>query len=140
MFMIGKVRKPASDLVAITKQCLLKGIAAAQPWGYIGDIGAAVSQLARKHGYSVVTEFGGHGVGIDFHEDPFICHVGKPKTGMVLVPGMIFTIEPMINMGRADVCWLDDDWTVVTEDGSLSAHYENTILITDGEPEILTLY
>ena len=139
MFMIGKVRKPAADLVAITKQCLLKGIAAAQPWGYIGDIGAAVSQLAHKHGYSVVTEFGGHGVGIDFHEDPFICHVGKRKTGMVLVPGMIFTIEPMINMGRKGV-FVDaaNDWTVYTDDGSLSAQWEHTILITENGPEVLT--
>lgn len=79
MFMIGKVAKPAADLVAITKQCLLRGIEAAQPWGFLGDIGAAVSKLAHKHGYSVVEEFGGHGVGVEFHEDPFVCHVGKRK-------------------------------------------------------------
>lgn len=139
MFMIGKVAKPAADLVAVTKQCLLKGIEAAQPWAHLGDIGAAVSQLARKHGYSVVTEFGGHGVGIDFHEDPFICHVGKRKTGMILAPGMIFTIEPMINIGRREV-FVDaaNDWTVYTQDGSLSAQWEHTILITENGPEILT--
>lgn len=139
MFMIGKVAKPAADLVAITKQCLLKGIEAAQPWAHLGDIGAAVSQLARKHGYSVVTEFGGHGVGIEFHEEPFICHVGKRKTGMVLAPGMIFTIEPMINIGRREV-FVDaaNDWTVYTQDGSLSAQWEHTILITENGPEILT--
>ena len=87
----------------------------------------------------MVTEFGGHGVGIDFHEDPFICHVGKRKTGMVLVPGMIFTIEPMINMGRKGV-FVDaaNDWTVYTDDGSLSAQWEHTILITENGPEILT--
>lgn len=139
MFMIGKVNKKASDLVAITKQCLVKAIEASQPWAHLGDIGAAVSQLAHKHGYSVVTEFGGHGVGVDFHEDPFVCHVGKRKTGMVLVPGMIFTIEPMINTGRRDV-FVDaaNDWTVYTQDGGLSAQWEHTILITENGPEILT--
>lgn len=139
MFMIGKVNKKASDLVAITKQCLLKAIEAAQPWAHLGDIGAVVSQLAHKHGYSVVTEFGGHGVGVEFHEEPFVCHVGKRKTGMVIVPGMIFTIEPMINTGRRDV-FVDaaNDWTVYTRDGGLSAQWEHTILITEDGPEILT--
>ena len=139
MFMIGKVAKPAADLVAITKQCLLRGIEAAQPWAQLGDIGAAVSKLAHKHGYSVVEEFGGHGVGVEFHEDPFVCHVGKRKTGMVLVPGMIFTIEPMINMGHKDIC-IDEtnDWTVYTIDGSLSAQWEHQILITENGPEILS--
>ena len=139
MFMIGKVAKPAADLVAITKQCLLRGIEAAQPWGFLGDIGAAVSKLAHKHGYSVVEEFGGHGVGVEFHEDPFVCHVGKRKTGMVLVPGMIFTIEPMINMGHRDI-FVDEanNWTVYTCDGSLSAQWEHQILITENGPEILT--
>ena len=103
MFMIGKVDKKKQDLVAITKECLRRGLEAAQPWSFVGDIGAAVSGFAHKHGYSVVTEFGGHGVGIDFHEEPFICHVGKRKTGMLLVPGMIFTIEPMINTGTREV-------------------------------------
>lgn len=139
MFTIGKVDKKAKDLVAITKECLNRGIEAAQPWGYLGDIGAAVSSFAKKHGYSVVTEFGGHGVGVEFHEEPFVCHVGKRKTGMVLVPGMIFTIEPMINAGRKDV-FIDasNDWTVYTQDGSLSAQWEHTILITEKGPEILT--
>ena len=139
MFMIGKVNKQAADLVAITKQCLQKGLEAAQPWAHLGDIGAAVSQLARKHGYSVVEEFGGHGVGVEFHEEPFVCHVGKRKTGMVLVPGMIFTIEPMINAGRRDI-FVDEanGWTAYTMDGSLSAQWEHTILITEDGPEILT--
>lgn len=139
MFTIGKVDKKAKDLVAITKECLNRGIEAAQPWAYLGDIGAAVSSFAKKHGYSVVTEFGGHGVGVEFHEEPFVCHVGKRKTGMVLVPGMIFTIEPMINVGRKDV-FIDasNDWTVYTQDGSLSAQWEHTILITEKGPEILT--
>lgn len=139
MFTVGKVDKKAKDLVAIAKECLKRGVEAAQPWGYLGDIGAAVSALAKKHGYSVVTEFGGHGVGVEFHEEPFVCHVGKRKTGMVLVPGMIFTIEPMINAGRRDV-FIDasNDWTVYTQDGSLSAQWEHTILITENGPEILT--
>lgn len=139
MFTIGKVDKKAKDLVEITKECLKRGIEAAQPWGFLGDIGAAVSAFAKKHGYSVVTEFGGHGVGVEFHEEPFVCHVGKRKTGMLLVPGMIFTIEPMINAGRKDV-FVDaaNDWTVYTQDGSLSAQWEHTILITEDGPEILT--
>lgn len=139
MFMIGKVNKQAADLVAIAKQCLQRGIDAAQPWAHLGDIGAAVSQLARKHDYSVVEEFGGHGVGNDFHEEPFVCHVGKRKTGMVLVPGMIITIEPMINTGRRDI-FIDaaNDWTVYTVDGGLSAQWEHTVLITENGPEILT--
>lgn len=139
MFMIGKVDKKAKDLVAITKECLNRGIEAAQAWGFLGDIGAAVSGFAKKHGYSVVMEFGGHGVGVEFHEEPFVCHVGKRKTGMLLVPGMIITIEPMINAGRRDV-FVDaaNDWTVYTQDGSLSAQWEHTIMITEKGPEIMT--
>ncbi len=139
MFMVGKVDKKAKDLVAITKECLNRGLEAAQGWNTVGDIGAAVSQYARKHGYSVVEEFGGHGVGVEFHEEPFVCHVGKRKTGMLLVPGMIITIEPMINAGKKDI-FVDaaNEWTVYTQDGSLSAQWEHTILITEGKPEILT--
>ena len=98
-----------------------------------------IRDRAHKHGYSVVEEFGGHGVGVEFHEDPFVCHVGKRKTGMVLVPGMIFTIEPMINMGHRDI-FVDEanNWTVYTCDGSLSAQWEHQILITENGPEILT--
>lgn len=139
MFMIGKVKPPAKKLVEITKECLRVGVEAAQPWGRIGDIGAVIGKLARKHGYSVVEDFGGHGVGIEFHEDPFIAHVGKKNTGMLLVPGMIFTIEPMINMGRKDL-FVDEGngWTAYTQDGSLSAQWEHTVLITEKGPEILT--
>lgn len=139
MFMIGKVDKKKQDLVAITKECLRRGLEAAQPWSFVGDIGAAVSGFAHKHGYSVVTEFGGHGVGIDFHEEPFICHVGKRKTGMLLVPGMIFTIEPMINTGKREV-YVDasNDWTVYTQDGGMSAQWEHTVLITETGNEVLT--
>ena len=139
MFMIGKVTPKAEKLVLITKECLKRGIEAAKAWGTVGDIGAAVSQLARKHGYSVVEEFGGHGVGVEFHEEPFVCHVGKRGTGMLLVPGMIITIEPMINAGKRDI-FVDaaNEWTVYTNDRSLSAQWEHTILITENGPEILT--
>jgi methionyl aminopeptidase len=139
MFEIGRVNKEKKDLVAITKECLNRGVKAAKPWGFVGDIGAAIAALAHKHGYSVVKEFGGHGVGIEFHEEPFICHEGKKNTGMLLVPGMIFTIEPMINTGT-DKVYVDEDneWTVYTEDGGQSAQWEHTVLITDTGAEILT--
>lgn len=139
MYVIGKPKKDAKTLVDITKQCLKLGLEAAKPYGHLGDIGAAISNYAHKHGYSIVEEFGGHGVGVEFHEDPFVAHYGKRNTGMLLVPGMIFTIEPMVNQGRKDVC-IDDDngWTVYTIDGKLSAQWEHTILMTENGPEILT--
>ena len=139
MFEIGRVDKRAKDLVAITKECLKRGLAAVKPWGHLGDIGAAVAQLAHKHGYSVVEEFGGHGVGVEFHEDPFVAHIGKKGTGMLLVPGMIFTIEPMINTGKKGV-FIDeaDNWTVYTEDGGLSAQWEYTVLVTETGAEVLS--
>ena len=138
MFMIGKVSKPNQDLVAITKECMRRGVEACKPWAFIGDIGAAIAPFARKHGYSVVTEFGGHGVGIDFHEEPFVCHDSKKNTGMLMVPGMVFPVEPMINAGRRDV-FIDasNDWTVYTQDGSMSAQWENTVLVTDTGVEVL---
>ena len=140
MFIIGGATTPEKEqLVRVTKECLDLGAEAAKPYCTIGDIGHAIQVHAEKYGYGVVRDLCGHGVGLAMHEEPDILHYGRPGTGMVLVPGMVFTIEPMINMGRPDVEWLDDDWTVVTADGSLSAHYENTILITEGEPEILTL-
>ena len=139
MFEIGRVDQRARDLVAITKECLKRGVAAARPWGHLGDVGAACGAFAHKHHYSVVEEFGGHGVGVEFHEDPFVAHTGKKGTGVLLVPGMIFTIEPMLNEGRKGV-FIDsaNDWTVYTEDGSLSAQWEHTILITETGAEILT--
>ena len=137
--MIGKVNPKAEKLVNIAKECLKRGVEAAKAWGTVGDIGAAVSALAKKHGYSVVEEFGGHGVGVEFHEEPFVCHVGKRGTGMLLVPGMILTVEPMINAGKRDI-FVDaaNEWTVYTSDRSLSAQWEHTILITENGPEILT--
>ena len=138
MFMLGHVKKDAKDLVGITKECLNRGIKAAQAWSCVGDIGAAIAPYAHKHGYSVVEEYGGHGVGNELHEDPFVCHVGKKKTGMLLVPGMVIAIEPMINAGRKDIYWEDNDDCVYTADGSLSAQWEHTILITEDGPEILS--
>lgn len=138
MYMIGEVSDEAKRLVEVSKECLQKGIEAVKPWGFLGDIGAAVQEHAEKNGYSVVREFGGHGVGLQFHEDPFVAHVGRKGEGMVLVPGMTFTIEPMINEGRYEVFVdADNDWTAITEDGSLSAQWEHMILVTEDGIEIL---
>ena len=139
MFMIGNVSDARRRLVEETKRCLEIGIEAAKPWATVGDIGYAISKYAASRGYSVVRELGGHGVGIGFHEDPFVCHVGKRNSGMLLVPGMVITIEPMINMGKAGVM-IDpyNDWTVYTKDKKDSAQWEHTILITETGSEILT--
>lgn len=139
MFMIGNVSEERRKLVEETKKCLKIGMQAAQPWAHVGDIGYAIAKYAHSKGYSVVRELGGHGVGIDFHEDPFVAHVGSKGKGMVLVPGMIITIEPMINAGKAAV-EIDpyNNWTIYTRDGSDSAQWEHTILITEDGNEILT--
>lgn len=139
MFMIGNVRPACKRLVEVTKECLERGIAAARPWGFLGDIGEAIQTHAEANGYSVVRDFCGHGVGLEFHEKPEVEHVGRKGCGMLLVPGMVFTIEPMINMGTYEV-YIDSDneWTVLTDDGKPSAQWENTILITDTGVEILT--
>lgn len=139
MFMIGQVSPANQQLVQVARECLELGLQAARPWGFLGDIGAAVQEHAEKNGYSVVREFGGHGVGLKFHEDPFVSHTGRRGTGMLLVPGMIFTIEPMINMGSHKIFIdADNDWTVLTDDGMPSAQWEYTILITDTGAEIIT--
>ena len=139
MFIIGEASENAKRLVKVAKECLEKGIEAVKPWGFLGDVSEACQTHAEKNGYSVVREFGGHGVGIQFHEDPFVAHVGKKGTDMLLVPGMIFTIEPMINMGKKDIYVdSDNDWTAITEDGSPSAQWEYTVLITEDGAEILT--
>lgn len=139
MFMIGKVAPEAEKLVRVAKECMELGIEAVKPWSFVGDIGAAVQAHAKAHGYSVVTELGGHGVGNDFHEEPFVPHVGEPGTGMLLVPGMVLTVEPMINIGKYKVV-IDkkDNWTVRTKDHSLSAQWEKTILITETGIEVLS--
>lgn len=139
MFIIGKADPEVEKLVRVSKECLDLALAEVKPWGFLGDIGAACQEHAEKNGYSVVRDFGGHGVGLKFHEDPFVAHVGKKGTGMLLVPGMIFTIEPMINMGDYHIFIdEDDDWTVLTEDGSLSSQWEYTVLVTEDGYEVLT--
>lgn len=139
MFMIGEVSDEWKRLVEVTKECLEIGVAAAQPWSRLGDVGAAIQEHAEKNGYSVVRDLCGHGVGIKFHETPCVEHFGKRGTGMLIVPGMTFTIEPMINMGKYQV-YIDekDGWTVLTEDGLPSAQWEYTLLITETGNEILT--
>ena len=138
MFMIGNVSDKAKKLVQVTKECLEKGIEAVKPWGHIGDIGAAIQKHAEENGYSVVRDFGGHGIGLQFHEDPFVFHYGSKNEGMILVPGMIFTIEPMINEGSYDL-YIDaeNEWTAYTDDGSLSAQWEHMILVTEDGVEII---
>ena len=139
MFMIGDVTSEDRRLVQVTKECLELGIAAAQPWARLGDVGAAIQEHAEKNDYSVVRDLCGHGVGVAFHEDPDVEHFGKRGTGMMIVPGMTFTIEPMINKGTYEI-FIDesDEWTVCTDDGLPSAQWENMILITETGNEILT--
>ena len=136
---VGKVSKEVDDLVRITKESFFEGIKYAKAGNHLYDISNAIDDYISQYGYGIVRELVGHGIGTQLHEDPQIPNFRQHKRGPKLYPGMTLAIEPMINMGRADVEWLDDDWTVVAEDGLPSAHYENTILITDGEPEILTL-
>ena len=138
MFCIGEVSEAAQKLVDVTKECMEAGIAAIRPWGLLGDIGAAIQELAHKNGYSVVVDYGGHGVGNDFHEEPFVYHVGVKGQGMILAPGMVFTVEPMINEGTYRL-FIDADngWTSYTEDGKLSAQWENTVLVTEDGVEKL---
>ena len=139
MFMIGDVSPEMRKLVQVTKECMEIGIAAAQPWKQLGDVGAAIQEHAEKNGFSVVRDLCGHGVGMKFHEEPDVEHFGRRGTGMMIVPGMTFTIEPMINMGTYEV-FVDeaDGWTVCTDDGLPSAQWENMILITETGNEILT--
>ena len=139
MFIIGQTTPQKEKLVRVAKECLEIGMEAAQPFGYVGDIGHAVEKHAKKNGFSVVRDLCGHGVGIEFHEDPDVEHFGKKGTGMLLVPGMVFTIEPMINMGTYEVFIDEEDgWTVVTEDELPSAQWEHTFVMTDNGLEILT--
>lgn len=139
MFMIGNVSPEKRRLVEVTKECLEIGAAAAHPFCYVGDIGNAIQRHAEKNGYSVVRDLCGHGVGLAFHEEPEVLHFGRKGTGMLLVPGMVFTIEPMINMGDWRVFVDEEDgWTVVTEDEKPSAQWEHTFLMTEDGLEILT--
>lgn len=139
MYCIGNVSAEKRRLVEITKQSLEIGLQYIQPWRKIGDMGAAIHEFAMQNSYSVVREIGGHGVGLAFHEDPWVSYVCQKDTGMLLVPGMVFTIEPMINMGKEDIYISDEDgWTVYTEDGLPSAQWEIQILVTEDGYEIIS--
>ena len=139
MFAVGTPSILASRLINVTYECMWKGILAVRPGARLGDIGHAIQRHAESHGFSVVREFCGHGIGQKFHEEPQVVHYGKPGTGVELKPGMTFTIEPMINAGRRDIRVLGDGWTVVTKDHSLSAQWEHTVLVTETGYEVLTL-
>lgn len=139
MFLVGNIKPFAKKLVEVTQECLYKAISIVHPGAHLGDIGNIIQTYAEQHGYSIVREFGGHGIGKSMWEEPHIMHFGKPNTGLRLQAGMTFTIEPMLNLGRKEVKTLGDGWTVVTKDHKLSAQWEHTILVTDNGHEILTL-
>lgn len=136
---VGEISAEAKRLIEVTKQSFFEGIKFAKEGNHLHDISSAIQAYVEGFGYSVVRDLVGHGIGTNLHESPQIPNFRQKRRGVLLEAGMTLAIEPMVNMGHYDVCWLDDDWTVVTEDGSLSAHYENTILITSGEPEILSI-
>lgn len=136
---IGEISEEAGLLIERTRQSFFEGLKFAREGNHLHEISNAIGDYCESFGYGVVRDLVGHGVGSHLHEDPQIPNFRQKSRGVRLRPGMTLAIEPMVNIGRYDVEWMDDDWTVVTEDGSLSAHYENTVLITDGEPEILTL-
>ena len=136
---VGEISAEAKKLIEVTKQSFFEGIKFAKEGNHLHDISSAIQAYVEGFGYSVVRDLVGHGIGTNLHESPQIPNFRQKRRGVLLEAGMTLAIEPMVNMGHYDVCWLDDDWTVVTEDGSLSAHYENTILITSGEPEILSI-
>jgi len=139
MFCIGDVSEEKQKLVRVTKECLDLGLAEVKPWSFLGDIGYVVNKHAVENGYTVVREIGGHGVGLQMHEEPWVSHIGRRGTDMLLVPGMVITIEPMVNMGRPDVYQDDEDgWTIYTDDGKPSAQWEYTILITEDGHEVLS--
>ena len=139
MFMIGKVSPKEEKLVRVAKECLEIGMKAAKPFGFVGDIGHAIQKHAEKNGFSVVRDLCGHGVGLEFHEEPEVTHFGRKGTGMLLVPGMVFTIEPMINMGTYRVYIAEEDgWTVITDDELPSAQWEHTFVMRENGLEILS--
>ena len=139
MYCIGEVSEAKKKLVQVTYECVQLALEQVKPWGHLGDIGAVIDRHARENGFSVVEEIGGHGCGIEFHEDPFVSHVGNFGEGVVLVPGMIFTIEPMVNMGKPDVVTNRvNNWEVSTKDGLPSAQWENMVLVTETGYEVLS--
>jgi methionyl aminopeptidase len=139
MFYVGETSIQAKRLCTVTLECMWRGIASVKPGAYLGDIGHAIQTHAERNGYSVVREFCGHGIGRRFHEEPQVLHYGKAGTGLKLMAGMTFTVEPMINAGRRDIRQLADGWTIVTADHSLSAQWEHTVLVTETGFEVLTL-
>ena len=136
---VGEITENARKLIEVTRQSFFEGIRQAKQGNHLYDISGAIGDYAESFGYGVVRDLVGPGIGKNLHEDPQIPNFRQRRRGLKLQAGMTLAIEPMINEGSPEVCWADDDWTVMTEDCSLSAHYENTVLITDGEPEILTL-
>ncbi len=138
-YLVGDVSPRAKQLVQVTYEAMWKGISAVRPGARLGDVGYAIERHARRNGYSVVREYCGHGIGREMHEDPQVLHWGKPKTGLMLREGMVFTIEPMINQGRSAVWTEEDGWTVVTRDGQLSAQFEHTVAVTRNGVRVLTL-
>ncbi|MFC5479604.1 type I methionyl aminopeptidase [Massilia suwonensis] len=138
-YLVGQVATPAKRLVQVTYEAMWKGIKAVRPGARLGDVGHAIERHARRHGYSVVREYCGHGIGREMHEPPQVLHWGKPQTGLMLREGMVFTIEPMLNQGRHAVRTEDDGWTVVTCDGQLSAQFEHTVAVTRHGVRVLTL-
>ncbi|MDD4842918.1 MAG: methionyl aminopeptidase [Anaerotignum sp.] len=139
MFCIGEVSPEAKKLVQVTKESVDLALKEVKPWGFLGDIGYVISQYIYANGYTVLRDIGGHGVGNDFHEDPYVCHIGERGKGMLLVPGMVFTIEPMVNAGKEP--FFEDEangWTIYTKDGSLSAQWEYTVLVTEDGAEVIT--
>lgn len=136
---VGKISDEAAKLIEVTKQSFFEGIKMAKDGNHLHDVSNAIADYCESFGYGVVRDLVGHGIGKNLHEDPQIPNFHQRRRGIKLQKGMTLAIEPMVNAGTYEVAWLDDDWTVVSDDGSLSAHYENTILITDGEPEILTI-
>jgi len=138
-YLVGEVSQPARRLVQVTYEAMWKGIQAVRPGASLGDVGHAIERHARKNGYSIVREYCGHGIGREMHEEPQVLHWGKPRTGLTLREGMVFTIEPMVNQGRRAVYTEDDGWTVVTRDGQLSAQFEHTVAVTGNGVQVLTL-
>ena len=138
MFCIGNVSEESRKLVEETKNAVYEGLKQVKPWGFLGDMGQAVNDYVKSKGYSVVREVGGHGIGLEFHEDPWVSYISKKGTEMLMVPGMIFTIEPMVNAGKPDI-FVDEDngWTIYTEDNSMSAQWEIQVLVTEDGYEII---
>ncbi len=139
MFLIGEVSEEKRRLVEVTKECVMKGLEMVKPWNHLGDMAQVINDHAKANGYTVVEEIGGHGIGLEFHEDPWVGYTGEKGTGMVMVPGMVFTIEPMVNMGSAKVCThIENEWEIFTADGQPSAQWEVMVLVTEDGYEVLS--